>query len=226
MNIFKDVNRIIFDLDNTLIKHDFESENLIISKELGFENSIEFKRQYSDMFKKHSSYINWKPITEEYFASVIENLMPILKINGKSGKDVLKALYDIKPGKLMDGAKELLEYLYSKDYEIVALTNWFYKHQLMILHHLGISNYFEKMYAWDDYYAKPNRLAMMRALASTDPINNVIIGDDPIGDITTAKKCGIKTIGFNINHDDFKKCSKIKEADVYITSLSEVKNYL
>jgi len=226
MNMFKDVNRIIFDLDNTLILHDSEVEAELMSKHLGIENSTEFREQVSMMFKNGTEELKWTSVSEADFCEIIEKYMPVLKNNGKTGRDLLDTIYCVMPGILMDGAKELLEYLHNKNYEIVALTNWFYNHQARILKKSGVIDYFERIYAWDDYYAKPNRLAILRAIGSTDPANNVMIGDDPIGDITVAKNCGIKTIGFNIDYARFKRCSRIKKADLNVKSLREIKQYL
>ncbi len=226
MSMFSNVSRIIFDLDNTLIKHDFEGEQEFISRAIGLEGNADFKKQLENMFRTNINYIGWKVVTEEYFAEIIEHLIPILKEVDKTGMDVLNAIYDANPGELMCGAKDLLEYLQNSGYEIVVLTNWFYSHQFNALKRLGIFDYFERIYSWDTYYAKPNRLAMLRALGSTLPENNVVIGDDPLGDITVAKNCGINTIGFNIDYSKLARSKKIKVADVNVSSLYEIKYYL
>lgn len=226
MTMFKDVNRIIFDLDNTLICHDFDRESEIVIKKLGLEGVPEFKLQLYNFFSQNIARLKWKPITEEIYIRFIEETMPLLREQGKTGKDFLEVMYYSEPGCLMDGAKEILEYLHDKNYEIVALTNWFYMHQTRMLKHLGILDYFERVFAWDDYYPKPNRLAVIRALDSTAPSENVVIGDDPIGDISVSKSCGIRTIGFKIDYSGIKKCSKIEKADVNVSNLLEIKSYL
>lgn len=224
--MFKCVNRIIFDLDNTLIRHDFEKESEMIAKELGFEGSIAFKIQLYNFFSQGMGDFKWVTITEENYAKFIENHIPLLKETGKSGKDFLIAMQKVQPGSLMVGAKELLEYLYNKGYEIVALTNWFYTHQVSVLKKFDILNYFEKIYSWDNYFPKPNRLAMMRAINYGEPYKNVVIGDDPVGDISVAKKCGIKTIGFNIDYSKYENCDKLQKADVVVKKLEDIQNYL
>lgn len=223
MSIFSGVNRVIFDLDNTLIKHNFELANINISKHLGLEGSEEFKAQLDNMFKYNAKYIKGKIVTKEYFAYIIETLMPILKTIDKTGLDLLDVIDKYHSGTLMEGADELLAYLSEKGYQIVVLTNWFYSYQRKILDRLGISKYFERIYAWDDYYAKPSHFAIIRALENTKPNNNVLIGDDGLSDITLAKTSGLKAIGFNV---DYSRNSNVLRADVDVTRLVDIQKYL
>ena len=223
MSKFLGVNRIMFDLDNTLIKHDFDGLNSRISKHFGLEGSEEFKKQFNAMLRNHHVYINGRIVTKEYFLSVIEKLMPILKTIGKTADELLNAIDMYHTGTLMEGADELLSYLNDKGYQIIAFTNWFYNGQMNILKKLGISEYFERIYAWDDYYAKPSHYAIERALAGTDPRKNVMIGDDVRSDIILAKSSGVKAIGFNVKYG---KYGNNVNADVNVTSLIDVKKYL
>lgn len=224
--MLKNVNRVIFDLDNTLIKHNFEGENTKVIDILNITNVEEFKKQFKEMFSVHGKYLSKGIITRKDVEKVIEKCMPILEEENLTGDDILQAIYLTKAGALMPGAKELLEYLYDKGYQIVALTNWFFHHQVMMLKKLEINQYFERVYAWDDYYAKPNRYAMLRALDKTSASENVLIGDDPIGDITAAKKYGLKAIGFNIDYTKYTKSKKIIKPDINVSSLAEIKYYL
>lgn len=224
--MFREVNRIIFDLDGTLIKHDFERENTLVNDYLGIDATKEFKEQLRDMFDKNINYIQRQVVTQDKFAKVIEEIMPILKEYNKTGHDVLNAIAKFNSGKLMDEAKEILEYLRNKKYQLVVLTNWFYDPQISIMKKLDILDYFEKVYAWDYYYPKPNYLAMLRALGGTDPKNNIIIGDDAMMDINQAAKMGIHTIGYNIDYNKVKLPKKVHKAEITITSLLEIKEHL
>lgn len=223
MSKFSEVNRVIFDLDNTLIKHNFEKENIRIARHLGLEGSYEFREQFDSMFKNHSTFIKNKIVTKQYFSGIIEKLMPILKDIGVNGSQFIEIIDVYNSGTLMEGAKEILEYLFEKGYQIVALTNWFSKYQLNILKKLEIAEYFERIYGWDDYYAKPNHFAMIRALEGTDVRNNVMIGDNLHGDVILPKSLGVKVIGFNINYGGYKDSVK---ADADITKLIDIKKYL
>lgn len=223
MSKFSGVNRVIFDLDNTLIKHDFEKENIRIAKHLGLEDSSQFREQFDAMFKNNSKYLKDTIVTRGYFITVIERLMPILKDIGITGKDLLDIIDKYHAGTLMEGAEEILEYLSDKGYQLVAFTNWFGDYQSNILKKLRIYKYFERIYSWDDYFAKPNYFAMLRALENTQPNQNVMIGDDVHGDVISPKNAGVKTIGFNVNYGRYKNSVK---ADADITRLIEIKNYL
>lgn len=223
MTIFSGVKRIMFDLDGTLIKHNFEQENLGLAKHFGMQGNEEFRCQLMNMFATNIEYVKNRKVSRILFASVIERTMPILSTIGVSGVNLLDAIDEYHSGVLMNNAKEVLEYLYNKGYEIVACTNWFYNSQLKILRKLGISDYFERIYSWDEYYAKPSRYAMERALNNTEPKENVLIGDSAYTDIAYAKKYGVWSIGFNVDYEKYN--SKVK-ADVDIADLIEIKKYL
>ena len=223
MSKFSGVNRIIFDLDNILIKHNYDYENELLARQFNLQDDEEFKKQLSNMFLNNSRYIKNRIITREYFVYVIEELMPILKSIGKTGEDLLEMIDTHHAGTLMDGAEELLEYLSNKGYQMVVLTNWFGEYQFKILKKLGIDKYFERLYAWDDYYAKPNHFSIIRALDGTQPRNNIMIGDNVQSDIILAKSTGVKAIGFNVNYSQYKKVVK---ADADVTKLIDIKNYL
>lgn len=223
MTIFSDVKRVMFDLDGTLIKHNFEKENLGLAAHFGLQGNKEFRSQLQHMFATNIQYIRNRKVSKEYFARIIEKTMPILETIGVSGLELLETIDMYHSGVLMDNAKEILGYLQEKGYEIVAFTNWFYSCQLMILKRLGIAEYFERIYAWDDYFAKPNRYAMLRALNNTEPNENVLIGDSTDTDVAYAKKFGVWSIGFNVDYEKY-NC-KVK-ADVDITDLIEIKKYL
>lgn len=224
--MLENITRVIFDLDNTLIKHEFDYEYFRLLERLDVNNKKRFKEELSYMFGNHGKYLKKGIVTREKVCWAIEECMPILKEECLTGEDVLEAIRYVGAGKLMDGAEELLYYLQVKGYQIVALTNWFLSHQTYLLKKLDILQYFERIYAWDDYYAKPHRCAMLRALEQTDASENVLIGDDPLGDITGAKKFGMHTIAFNIDYDKLKGNRKIQKADVSVSNLAEIKRYL
>jgi len=223
MSKFSGVTRVIFDLDNTLIKHDFEKLNDTLANRFEVEDRETFKKQFSCMLLGHSAFLKKRIVTYDYFTKLIENMMPILKSLKINGADILEANDRYHTGSLMEGAEEILEYLCGKGYQIVAATNWFYQYQLNILNKLGISDYFERIYAWDDYYAKPNHFAMIKALDGTDEKSNIMIGDSAETDVKFAKNAGVKVIGLNV---DYTKVKENMRADVDITNLLEIKNYL
>jgi len=223
MTKFSDVNRVIFDLDNTLIKHDFEKLNDTLAIVFEVEDKETFKKQFCNMLLGHSAHFKKRIVTYDYFTKLIENMMPILKPSHITGSDILEGIDRYHTGTLVEGAKEILEYLNVKGYQIVAATNWFYQYQLNILNKLGISSYFERIYAWDDYYAKPNHFAMIKALDGTHEKNNIMIGDNAETDVKFAKNAGVKVIGLNV---DYAKVKENIKADVDITKLLEIKNYL
>ena len=117
---------------------------------------------------------------------------------------------------------DVLEYLTVKGYELCIFTNGFYKAQGENMKAHGIYDFFERIYAWDNWYAKPDKRALRRALAGTNPRCNVMIGDSMKSDIIPSKEYGLYTIGFNVsNLEEY----KIKP-DVVITDLAQLKEIL
>lgn len=220
--------RILFDYDGTLIIHNKETEGAVIADLLKInpEKREVFIEQLNYLFASaygRELYKNRK-MTYNLFYSIIDYLMNPAEYFGVSAKEVCDAI-NYKSAyltKLAPNAKEILEYLKSKGYELCIFTNGFYKDQGESLKAHGIYDYFERIYAWDDWYTKPDLRALRRALAGTDPNDNVMIGDSIVSDIIPAKRQGVYTIGYNIEDVDNKPILP----DVIITDLAELKQIL
>ena len=63
--MLENVTRVIFDLDNTLIKHDFEMENFKVIEKLGVKNKQKFKKEFSYMFQNNGKYLKKKNCYKE-----------------------------------------------------------------------------------------------------------------------------------------------------------------
>ena len=212
--------RILFDYDGTLIIHDKENEGKQVSKLLGFDawQTSEFEKRLKDYLENHFVLHDVK-ITKRAHYENLQNVFRPEEI-GSTVKDIDEAITEnsIVSTKLADNAKETLEYLTSRGYELCVFTNGFYGGQVANMMHKGIYEYFEKVYAWDDFYAKPDKRAYYRALAKTSPMQNVMIGDTIETDIVPAKTLGIYTVGVNLGCLDGLKI----RPDVIITNLSEL----
>lgn len=221
MNKFSDVSRVMVDLDGTLIDHVRINEAEELAEILSINYTTSFENQVKEYFKNNEKNIANRKVTYEYIEYLISYMIPVLKQNNKTGREFLNAL-DMRQHKLMDGAKETLEYLSNKGYPVVAVTNSFYNEKVPLLKQLDILDYFHRIYTYDDNFAKPHKDAFVRALDYTDPEINVIVGDSIKNDIFPAKCLGIKTIGYRIDKEKYSIPKYIP--DLYVEHLLEIKN--
>ncbi|MBQ8044228.1 MAG: HAD family hydrolase [Clostridia bacterium] len=218
------ISRILFDYDGTLIIHDKENEGRQVSKLLGFDEwqTLEFEKRLKDYLENHFVLHNVKITRRAHY----ENLQNVFRPEeiGSTVKAIDDAITEnsIVSTKLADNAKETLEYLASRGYELCVFTNGFYAGQVANMKHKGIFEYFEKVYAWDNFYAKPDERAYFRALAKTDPKTNIMIGDTIATDIVPAQKLGLYTVGINLEGRDMTQ----GRPDVIISDLSELREIL
>lgn len=217
-------NRILFDYDGTLIIHDKENEGRQVAKLLGFDKwqTMEFERRLKDYLENHF-VLHGVKITKKAHYENLQNVFRPEEI-GTTVKAIDEAITEnsIVSTTLAINANETLEYLATKGYQLCVFTNGFYKGQVANMMYKGIYEYFEKIYAWDDFYAKPDERAYYRALAKTEPSKNVMIGDTIATDIVPAKRLGLYTIGINLGEQDLTQTIP----DTIITDLSELRHIL
>ena len=219
------INRVLFDYDGTLIIHDAENEGRRVVNMLGAgeEQINEFEKRLSIFFAHYFSVTNRKMTYELYLAN-LEKVINPMELFGVSVVALDEAMKENckQTTTLANNAKETLEYLVGKGYQLCVLTNGFYSDQVDDMKRKGIFEYFEKVYAWDNFYTKPDRRAFIRALAGTEPVHNVMIGDSLRADIEPAKKMGIYTVGINMPN----LAEVYMSPDTVITDLSEIKTIL
>lgn len=216
--------RILFDYDGTLIIHDKVNEGMQVANLLGFneEQIIEFKKRLKVYFEKFFVIKNRKITYDLYYRNLDKVINPEeFGVTAERLEDAIRENSKVST-MLAPHAKETLEYLVSRGYQLCVFTNGFYDGQVENMKYKGIYEYFEKVYAWDGFYAKPDERAFIRALAKTDPKHNVMIGDTITADIIPAKKQGIYTIGINLEGQDMSQGSP----DVIISDLSELRQIL
>jgi len=220
--------RILFDYDGTLIIHDKQTEGEIIANLLNIpkEKVPYFVKRLNYLFEisyGREFYANRK-MTYSLFYNILEYIINPVQNFGVSVKELDDAINykSIHMTDLAPNAKETVEYLYEKGYELCVFTNGFYKPQSINMKVHGIHDYFEKIYAWDNWYAKPDKRALRRVLGETSPKENIMIGDSLTSDIIPAKKQGVYTIGYNVK--------KLEEAtilpDLVITDLLQLTKIL
>lgn len=220
-------NRILFDYDGTLILHDKENEGRQIAEILNIsEDKIpEFSRRLKCYFGTpfgRTCYKN-KKMNYTLHNDILDIVIDPTEF-GITVKELDEAINNksIYGSALEPTAIETLEYLTEKGYQLCVFTNGFLAPQVENMKYKGIYKYFERVYAWDDYYAKPDKRALIRALDRTNPDKNIMVGDSLSNDIAPAKKLGVYTVGINIG--EYKHQRELP--DKIINTLSELKTFL
>lgn len=106
-----------------------------------------------------------------------------------------------RKGKLIDGAKELLDYSFNR-YNLYILSNGFREMQFSKMEASGILHYFKKVVLSEDYgVMKPNREIFHLALSITKSTvsNSIMIGDNWNTDILGAKNINMSQIFYDPN---------------------------
>lgn len=123
------------------------------------------------------------------------------------------------------GARQLLEYLVAKGYDVNTLSNGFQGTQQQKLISGGLSDLIHRNVLSDDCgITKPQRGIFDYALeqCGAEAATTVMIGDNPDADIKGAHDAGWRTIYFNIRGLDQIEGT----ADAVVTSLDEIQQIL
>lgn len=226
---------IFFDLDNTLWDH--RKNAYLTLKDLFARTEIESKYQ-----------INFEDFHTKY-DQINERLWEQIR-DGEIDKDYLREhrFYDtflffgiddkelgqyfetnfldeiVANNELVDGAKDLLDYLRAKNYHLHIISNGFYDVTHRKIEGSGISPYFDSVTSADEVGTrKPNpdifELALGKAKAEKDA--SMMVGDDWIADVVGAQRFGIDVIFF-----DALKEGKTEDGLKTVQNLVEIKELL
>lgn len=123
---------------------------------------------------------------------------------------------------LVPGARELLEHLNAKGYDVNILSNGFKQVQARKLRSAGVDHLFHHIVLSDDCgITKPLRGIFDYALhvCNVSAESSVMIGDNYDADICGANNAGWRTIFFNKDNTPAENCPK---ADIIVSSLTEI----
>lgn len=187
--------RIIFDIDNTLIKwEDSYYQNL---NQVFEELNISYTQKDINgiigsiaEYESKEAYFN-REIMQKRIEEKLERKLPANFVD-----TMLNYFSNCVPEKLPDEIPETLNYL-SQKYELVTLSNWFEETQEMRLEKLGIRKYFKATYAGETIKIKPNPESYYMAIGEHKPEECLMVGDNITYDVQGAEKCHLQVLYYN-----------------------------
>lgn len=223
------IKAILLDVDNTLLDFNLNAQASI--KRAFTDCGLTYKDEYFDVFLKinnslwdgiEKGEVTREQLKRDRFKLILENL----GISGDSAR--LEELFRKGLGEfayMVDGAIELLEYLYPK-YRLFVASNAIFEVQMNRLNKTGMIKYFEKLFISEKIgYNKPSKEYFDRCFSQMGDVKKeqvVMIGDSLTADIGGAKEYGLKTIWFNIHQNP----SYSALPDYTVARLSEIKSIL
>ncbi len=205
--------RIIFDVDNTLLK----SKRDILNT---YDEFIEKKniigitsREFFHVMGKYEEYDDYSNKEK-----VVEFINKELNLNlDLSDYDEILRIYDKKSSLIHEDTENILKELHKK-YELVVLSNWYSDNQVNRLENAEILKYFKHVYGIDNLGSKPNIKTFKDASYPHDLKDCIIVGDSITFDVEVPHEIGMRAIYFNPNNNETKYES--------ITSLDELLDIL
>ena len=239
MDKFDGIEWVWVDLDDTV--WDFSANSWDSLGELYYQEGLDayfasvddWREKYLECNHSLWPLYNVGKITKEYLQ--LERFRRVLEEAGFPQEQLLAKSKALDPlylsilgtkTRLVDGAREMLQYLKDKGYRIGMISNGFYEVQYCKMRSSQVEHFFEVVVLSDDIGVnKPDRRIFDHALkkAGAKAESSIIIGDNPDTDIYGAISAGWKAIYFNPMKKE--KPSAIK--DVFdVTHLDEVKKFL
>jgi len=237
----KKYSHIFFDLDNTL--WDFRKNSYFALEEtfgnyfrengqLTFE---EFFEVYSEI--NHSlwkEYRNQQIQKNELVWLRFQKSFDKLNIEGMDAKETNKQYFEKMPFQtnLVEGTKEILQYLKLKGYQISIISNGFREVQFKKLENTGMLQYFDKVFLSEDLkIPKPAVEIFQYAIKSVNAkkSKSLMIGDDWETDIVGAMNMGIDAIYFNTEENMIKNnkyLTRHSNSVFFVEKLAHLKTYV
>ena len=202
--------RFIFDLDGTLLSMGYECEKEYFNSILG-DKSFKFLESLPRLLDNYEN--DYSRYDEEMLSSYLtQNSGCNITVDVIRGW--LKA-NEVMSDVMEDGVIETLEYLKSKGYSLVVLTNWFSDFQKDRLEKHNLIQYFDEIYTGEEY-VKPHKRAYFNACGPFKLGECVVIGDTVYKDYIVPKCLGLDAILYDKNDKHPKHLDKVKRIDEII----------
>jgi putative hydrolase of the HAD superfamily len=192
---------IFFDLDDTLIKcsgYFYDVEDIVAKKILEYSQKYtysEIRRKFNEQQYENLEEHGYGP--KNFECSLMQTAYEIIGYDFfkddiqsfiKKSSEILYS-NDIE---LIDGAKEAVEYLYNKGYELSIITKGMEDVQKRRVEALSIKKYFSD-YTIVKHKTKKDYEEILKKY-NLSPNDCYMIGNSPKGDINEAKKAGFNTV--------------------------------
>lgn len=220
---------VFLDIDNTLL--DFNACSRLSMEKSFKECGLTFENRVYDAFHRINDGL-WRRIEQgtytraelhrERWALVLE----ALDMKGDGSEIEERFLEHLAQDAVpMNGAYELLEYLYPR-YTVCIASNAPYEQQLKRLTKVDMLRFFHKQFISEKMgAAKPSKAffdACFAQLPNVKPQECIIIGDSVTADICGGKEYGLYSCWYDHKHTN----TVCEEADFTISSLKELTNIL
>ena len=210
--------KIIFDLDGTLMNADFSLEDDFFRERLGKNDADKFVPvkydlllKYEDLFSRYDIKCLSEFLTIGSGVNITEKLIREWLLIGSTFKD------DLVPDIV-----DVLEYLKSKDYELIVLSNWFKSSQDARLKKAGLYKFFTATYMTESFPMKPNKEAFEIVKGKYKENECVMVGDNFEVDIKGAIAVGMNAIYLNKNDKSIEQNSHVMATIHNIQELKQV----
>ena len=219
LRMMNDIKWVWVDLDDTI--WDFRGNSWETLGELYCQEGLDaYFVSVDDWREKYFEYnhslwplYNAGKITKEYLQ--VERFRKVLADAGFPQEQVMAKSQELDPkylsilgtkSQLVDGAREMLQYIKDKGYKMGLISNGFYEVQYRKMKSSQIDHFFDVVVLSDDVGVnKPDSRIFAHALrkAGATAEESIIIGDNPDADIKGAVDAGWKAIYFNRDGGNF-----------------------
>ena len=227
----KRYHHLFFDLDHTLWDYERNAGETLVEIYHHFELSRyqpDVKRFCDDFFRINEEmwalFRDNKIKKEELNSSRFSKALPLIASDEQFIEEISDYFLHHCPQKshLIEGSRELLDYLKSRGYLLYIVTNGYQKMQLQKMESSSIMNYFTKIFTSENVGSKkPHRDYFAYALKSCNArkTESLVIGDNYEADILGAMNFGIDQVFYNPKNDavekkptyDIKRISELME---------------
>lgn len=206
------IKQIIFDIDYTLLKPNYDREYLFLQKYVSKDNEYFIHHMYEILLEYESNNSRYE------LCSILNHLNQYsddVQLDERFFNDWVEFSSELDEQDTTI-VHDVLSYLNDK-YELVALSNWVRTAQIRKLEQLDLLKYFTQVYGGDDFL-KPSLESYQLAIGSYKPNECIMVGDSLSNDVIGAIKAGLQAIHYTNGREVEHNYPKVK----CLTELKEI----